>query len=264
MQRLRNLLNLKGASAAAPLGTAALPRPKSPVCILGDVHGCLTLLDLMLQRIAQESGLNMARLIFVGDLIDRGPDSCGVLNRVRGLIQAAPERVICLLGNHERMLLDVLDDPARHAPRWLLHGGAETLASYGLSARAPHPGGHQDADFAALAADLRAVLPAGLEAWLRGLPLWWQDGDLVVVHAAADPRRAMAAQTEQTLLWGHRDFRKLPRRDGLWLAHGHVIVPAAVATAGRIAVDTGAYKTGRLSAAWLSKDGVRFLEVSAA
>ncbi len=100
-----------------------------------------------------------------------------------------------------------------------------------------------------------------LGQWLRNLPLVWQEGDLAVIHAGADPRKPIAEQTERTCLWGHPDFMRLPRRDGLWIAHGHTIMPEAHEDAGRIAVDTGAWRTGRLSAAWLDKDGLDFIEV---
>lgn len=185
--------------------------------------------------------------MFVGDLIDRGMGSRAVLDRVRGLGAQA----VVLRGNHEQMLLDFLDLPS---PEWLRHGGAETLASFGI--RDPLP------DTATRDA-LRAALPPGMEEWLRGLPLWWQSGNLVVAHAGADPRQPMPHQAPRSLLWGHPAFGRFPRRDGLWVAHGHVIVPAARAQCGVISVDTGVYATGRLSCALISDAAMRFVQVRA-
>jgi serine/threonine protein phosphatase 1 len=236
---------------------APMPRPDPPVCVVGDVHGRADLLEILLDRIAAEPGPGAARIVFAGDLIDRGPASAAVLARVQGLVRAG--RAAAVMGNHEAMLLDFLDAPGASGPRWMANGGDATLASFGLSpwARGPDGGG---GGMAALAGGLRRAMPAGQEAWLRALPAFWRAGDLAVCHAGADPARAIEAQDRAVLLWGHRDFGRRPRADGLWIAHGHVIRPGVEARAGRIATDTGAFATGRLSAAWIDRDGVRAIE----
>ena len=222
------------------------PDLSPPAIIIGDIHGRADLLDHLLALIAAEPGANDARLIFVGDYIDRGPDSAAVLVRLQGLTAAG--KAVCLMGNHERMLLDAIDRPEEAGPRWLLNGGDATLASLGAGGRLP---GESEAErMAALAGRLREALPPGIEAWLRALPLWWQDQGLAVVHAGADPALAMVDQTEASLIWGHRRFGQ-PRADGLWIAHGHVVMAEPRVKAGRIAVDTGAWSTGRLTAAWI-------------
>ena len=231
-----------------------LPRLMLPVCVVGDIHGRADLLDRMLALIAAEPEARAARLIFVGDYIDRGPDSAKVLIRLQAMTTAG--RAVCLMGNHERMLLDVLDRPEEAGQRWLLNGGDATLTSLGAGGRLV--GDTEAARMAALAQRLSAALPDGIEAWLRALPLWWQDQGLAVVHAGADPALAMADQTEDALIWGHRRFGQ-PRADGLWIAHGHVVRTEPQAEAGRIAVDTGAWSTGRLTAAWIAAGQVRFL-----
>lgn len=235
------------------------PCPDQPVCIIGDLHGRTDLLERMLQLVAAESGSNMARLIFVGDLIDRGPDSAVVLARVRQLVEDAPGRAVCLMGNHERMLLDFLDNPVK-AARWLHHGAVETLTSLGVPSQASGETAH--ARLQALAVSLRAALPSGSEAWLRALPAFWREKNLAVVHAGADPSLPIESQPNKTLIWGHRDFSHHSRRDGLWIAHGHTIVQTASASSGRISVDTGAWQSGRLSAAWLDTQGLRFIEAT--
>lgn len=256
MQWLRQFLPGKAGSEAT---LSAPPRPTPPVCIIGDIHGRADLLEAMLLLIGKEPKAATARLIFVGDLIDRGPDSAAVLSRVRQLVDYAPDRVICLMGNHERMMLDFLDDPTE-ANRWLRHGAVETLASLGVQGRAE--GDTPDARLQSLADALRDALPDGMEPWLRALPLWWQEGSLVAVHAGIEPDLPMEAQTAAAFLWGHPDFLLKPRTDGLWLAHGHIVVKTASAEAGRIAVDTGAWESGRLTAAWLDADGLKFIEAT--
>ena len=243
-------------SGAAPgsdwSGPGALPRPVPPVCVIGDLHGRADLLDRMLALVDTQPGAASARVILAGDMIDRGPGSAEVLARVQALVRAG--RALALMGNHERMMLDVLDAPAEAGPLWRANGGDATLAGFGLN---PWRSG----DPAALAAALRRALPPGQEAWLRGLPLLWREGALVVSHAGLDPGRAVEEQVPQVLLWGHRDFRRKPRHDGIWVVHGHVIQPELRAEAGRIGTDTGAFATGLLSAAWLDADGLRRLEV---
>ncbi len=250
---LRRLYGLRIATALPPM-----PEPDPPLCLIGDLHGRADLLDIMLARIAAEPRGAEARLIFVGDLIDRGPDSAGVLRRIHALFQADPERVVCLMGNHERMMLDFLAAPAGRAKRWLNAGGVATLNSFGLATRLPEGAG-QALHFATLSKSLRTALLPDLLPWITDFPLYWQGAGLAVVHAEALPDRPMETQPETILLWGQTGITS-PRPDGLWLAHGHVIMPQVTITQGRIALDTGAYRTGRLSAVWLGDTGTRVIE----
>lgn len=225
------------------------PQVPGPACVIGDVHGRDDLLGPLLDRMAQTG----AELVLAGDYVDRGPDSAAVLARLMPLARAG--RITCLMGNHERMMLDFLDAPAAEGRRWMMNGGAETLLSYGLSV---HAARLDDDRLGWLAGALRAALPEGTEDWLRALPLLWQSGGLAVAHAGADPRRPLEEQEAAALLWGHPAFRKRPRADGTWVAHGHWIVPESSARQGRIAVDTGAWRSGRLTAARIGPDGVTF------
>ena len=265
MFRLHRLREIFGLGTRLPDGTGnrpallAPPQPAQPVCVIGDIHGMSGLLDAMLAKVADQPQADTARIIFTGDLIDRGPQSAAVLRRVAGLCQSGSGRHICLMGNHERMLLDFLTDPARWGKRWISAGGAETLISYSITARIN--AATEAARFVALADALRAALPDGTVNWLTGLPLYWQEGNLGVVHAGADPALALADQPAATLLWGHPKFLKTPRKDSLWVAHGHNIVPHVQVANGRIAVDTGAYRTQRLSAMWFDSQGARVLHV---
>ncbi len=191
-------------------------------------------------------------IIMVGDYIDRGDESASVLAQVMAWEQAH-ESLICLLGNHEQFMLSFLDNPTRKGRRWLRHGGLQTLASYGIGGFGEAA---SDAQLTQAAIDLRDAMPDGLTSWLRARPTHWQSGNLHVVHAAADPGRDMDEQDVNTLLWGHPDFAATPRTDGQWIAHGHTITDRPGSDGqGRIAVDTGAYATGRLTAALIAPDG---------
>jgi serine/threonine protein phosphatase 1 len=235
---------------------APLPQLEAPVAVVGDLHGRADLLEGMLARLALLPEARDLRVIFLGDAVDRGPDSAGVLHRLAAL-QAAPApfaSVTCLMGNHDRMMLDFLDDPAAAGPRWLAHGGAETLASFRVPAPAP---GDAGARLQAQAQGLEAAL-GDLRGWIAGWPLSWSEGRLWVTHAGADPCTSPAGQDPQGFLWGGRGFYEGARRDDLWVAHGHRIVEAPCAQGGRIAVDTGAWRTGRLTAAVLVGGVLRF------
>lgn len=236
-----------------PVWDAAALRPDPPICIIGDLHGRLDLLERMLGQIAARPGADRARKIVVGDMIDRGPDSIGVLRRLYGLCVANPRTTLCLMGNHERMMLDFLADPDRHGPRWIAAGGAQTLASAGV-----HPWGRTP--MPELAAQLRAVLDPGMLDWLAALPLYWQEADIAVTHAGASPALDLASQSAARLLWGAQGVDEKDRRDGIWIAQGHDIVPRACLDAGRIMVDTGAWRSGMLSAVWLDATGPCVIE----
>ncbi len=263
MPSLRALLGLGPVPKTAASGDfPALPLPHQPLCIIGDLHGMADLLEAMLARIADQPNAATARIVLVGDLIDRGPDSAAVLRRVYDLCLQEPDHVTCLMGNHERMMLDFLAKPATHAGRWLNAGGQETLHSFGIKGRMP--GADPASRFTALAGALRAALPPYLVPWMASLPLYWQTQGLAVVHADAHPALDMTAQPATTLLWGTPKPAPARRKDGLWLAHGHVIVPQVHIADGRIAVDTGAWCSGVLSALWLDRDGARVITVGAA
>ncbi|SNR50168.1 metallophosphoesterase [Puniceibacterium sediminis] len=227
--------------------------PEVPFFAVGDVHGCLDLLLSLLHKLG-ETGHPDAKLILVGDYVDRGEQSREVLELLQSMQSEHPGEIICLMGNHERMLLDFLDDPVRHGPRWLATGGLQTLASYRIAAVSQNSG--QEA-WVTIRDKFREAL-GPTEKWLRELPLIWRTGNVAVVHAAAQPSQPIGEQDDKVLLWGHRDFAKIPRGDGIWVVHGHTITDCPQPLQGRIALDTGAYATGRLTAALVEQGSVRF------
>ncbi len=219
------------------------PAPDRPFTAIGDIHGRVDLLERALTRASDQ-------IVCVGDYIDRGHASADVLR----LLQSRPE-ITCLIGNHEEMMLKFVDAPEHHGPRWLRYGGLQTLASFGIS------GLTESAEPSRLRYTRDTLLSAmgeDLHTWLRQLPTQWRSGNIAVVHAGADPSVSMPNQSDKTLKWGHSDFRKVPRSDGIWIVHGHTVVEEPIAESGVISIDTGAYATDRLTLAYISEAGVQF------
>lgn len=227
-----------------------LPGNVPAVQVVGDIHGRADLLDDLLSKLDPS-----LPTVFLGDMIDRGPDSAGVMARLRNL--ESDPRVTCLMGNHEAMLLGFLDDPLRQGPRWIRGGGDATLRSLGLGPQ----NGAGWSDLTALAEATAQALGCETRAWLRARPLWIRIGNLLMVHAGADPALPPEDQKAETLLWGHPGSMR-PRPDGLWLIHGHIVTDRLEARGGRINVDTGAWRTGRLSAACIAPPhGLRWIQI---
>ncbi|MES0828490.1 metallophosphoesterase family protein [Ruegeria sp. SCP11] len=226
------------------------PNPDSPLCVIGDVHGCVSQLEKLLALVPQDH-----RIVLVGDYVDRGEHSAEVLRLI-----SERSDFTCLKGNHEEMLLQFLKDPKRQGPRWLRNGGLQTLASFGIRGVRTEMSGDELED---CRDRLQHALGHTLRAWLEALKTWETSGNVLVVHAAADPDVPAGEQSENTLLWGHPSFQSKPRRDGIWVVHGHTIVSVAGARNGRISVDTGAFATGVLSAVCLNGSEPRFLTAQA-
>lgn len=222
--------------------------PDQTLVVIGDVHGCTAALDALLEKI----DLRDKTLVFVGDIVDRGEDSAGVLSKIFDLCMRAENPAICLMGNHERMMLDFLDDPVKSGERWLKFGGLQTVLSFGLSGVTDRS---NDAEMISARDELRTALPKGIEGWMRGLSFQYTSGNVHVVHAAASPNHPMDEQSEEVLLWGHPHFLKNPRPDDEWVVHGHTVVAEPENKDGRISIDTGAYANGTLTAVVIESTG---------
>jgi len=236
----------------------ALAEPASPLFVIGDIHGCLDQFNAMIDQIEQDiaaRSLEGAVIVTVGDYVDRGPDSRGVLERVVALEQDPNRQFVPLLGNHEDMLLTFLSDPLSKR-RWLRIGGAETLESYGI---APLDEDAAEEDLLAASVALRDAMGPEQIACLAGLETGYRSGNVFVCHAGTDPAIPVDQQERKTLIW-NRDYKKI-RKDGIWTAHGHTVTSKATAENGRINVDTGAVFTGRLTAARVFAGEIDFLQV---
>jgi len=236
------------------------PRPERPLFLVGDVHGRLDLLDQLLSQILPQIDAMaeaVPALVFLGDLIDRGPDGAGVLVRVIELARSRAHPVVCLRGNHEQMFLDVLTGTA--APgKWLSHGGDATIAAFGMAGQPA-----DDDDFRRqLSALARVRLGVDPAAWLDGLPCWFASGDVLAVHAAGDHDRPITHQPRREMIWGRPGFATRPLPGPGWVVHGHWISRPATMSGHRIGVDTGAYATGELSCVVLASGQAPYFETT--
>ncbi|MCG7494020.1 metallophosphoesterase [Thalassobius sp. Cn5-15] len=225
-----------------------LATPPAAVYAVGDVHGQLALYEaLEAQIVADGAAIAGVKLIvMLGDLIDRGPDSAGVVARMLAPAPQGFQRLV-LSGNHEWMFLQFLRDPARHL-EWLTCGGLETLRSYGI---AIVPDEDPAADIALLKHRLALSVPQAHRQFLATLAFGLEMGRYRFAHAGYDTGRTAAAQDPQTLLWGPRP---VGAEQALTLVHGHVPVPEVQQTSQTIALDLGSYRTGRLAALRILSD----------
>lgn len=218
---------------------------------IGDIHGQLDLLRQAHALIAADRaacGDADAPVIHVGDLVDRGPDSAGV---VRHLIagQARGENWIVLKGNHDRMFLGFLADPWARDPglraefSWLHPrlGGPQTLESYGLREPANRP-------VEQIHTEALAAVPRDHVDWLARLPVHFQRGPALFVHAGIRPGVALQYQTEDDLLWIRGDFLNDPRDHGFLVVHGHTAIDRATHYGNRLNLDSSAGYGGPVSA----------------
>ncbi|MFM7028553.1 MAG: metallophosphoesterase [Chakrabartia sp.] len=234
---------------------AALPEGQR-VYAIGDVHGRLDLLEQLLDQIrADDAARSRAAtlIIFMGDLIDRGPHSAAVVSRVKALAAERPVRV--LAGNHEEMFLRALQDN-EVMRQFLLHGGRETFLSYGLAADAL-----RDMSFEELRAAIGEVVPSDHIAFFEELEAMIQLGDYVFVHAGIRPDVALAEQRGGDLRWIREPFLSSEHDFGVVVVHGHSIAVDPDIRANRIGIDTGAYVSGRLTALGLEGTARWFLTV---
>lgn len=219
---------------------------------VGDVHGQLELLNQLLDIIAADFAAlkrsDRPALVLVGDYVDRGPMSKGVIDRLIALRDVSEERgafeLRTLMGNHEQTMLSFLDSPEA-GPAWVEFGGGETLASYGVSRPAPRaePQAWQAAQVA-----LQRNIPSEHVAFLRGLELSAVYGDYLFVHAGVRPGVPLDRQDPEDLLWIRGDFLSQPHRLDCVVVHGHTPDEEPFIGPSRINVDTGAYATGVLTA----------------
>jgi serine/threonine protein phosphatase 1 len=202
---------------------------------IGDIHGALHKLETLIARCQQHADGRPLRFVLVGDYIDRGPQSAGVIRLLIELQAKMPKNVVALMGNHEAMVLAVIDG-ATPAANWLDQGGAATLRSYGVAHASELPRQHVD--------------------WMRALPLSEDDGRRFFVHAGIDPQLPLEAQDEFDLLWIREPFLSDGRDYGRLIVHGHTPSLSGIADlqSNRLNLDTGAVFGGPLTAAVFSDE----------
>lgn len=217
---------------------------------VGDIHGRLDLFKELMARIARD-GMERApmktRCVVLGDFVDRGSQSAELLNLL--MLHQSQDFVI-LKGNHEAALLDALQGNYDAMDLWIRHGGIATLRSFGLQT--------DDLDVhdtSALIACARKIIPPQVVTFLEDLPLTFHAGGYYFVHAGIRPGVALRKQSKRDLLWIGDEFTQDLTDHGVIVVHGHTIYENGVNFArNRIGVDTGAYRTGCLSAVGLEGD----------
>ena len=225
-----------------------LPRGRR-VYAIGDIHGCSAQLAALHAKIAADLSarpIEAPRLIHLGDYIDLGPDSAGVIALLAEGPPIAGVATINLLGDHEHMLLQALDGDRAAATDWLWSGGRATLASWGLAQDLPREA-------------WPAALPQAQIAFLRSLAWSHRETGYLFVHAGIRPGIAPARQAKDDLLTIRQPFLWTEQDLGVAVVHGHSTAPAPVATKNRIGIDTGAGNGGPLTCAVLEADRVGFL-----
>lgn len=229
------------------------------VYAVGDLHGRLDLLERMIAGIARDGEARGAAeiwTVFLGDLVDRGPDSRGVIERLIAL-RASGARTRFLLGNHDELFLKAAQGEGKALRILCRNGGEETLLSYGIRL-ADHP----DSDWDEMAELLRAHVPPAHLDFLRGCENVIEMGDYLFVHAGIRPGVPIEGQTPEDLRWIRGEFLQSQAAHPKMIVHGHSISAEVERRANRIGVDTGAFATGRLSAIGLEGDSCWTIEAT--
>lgn len=249
---------------AQSAGPARLRFDEQPGAIyaIGDIHGRADLFQLMEDHILTDAQAFPGEKLIVclGDMVDRGPSSAAVLDRV--LVPLPPGfKRLCLMGNHEAMMLAFLNRPDGRSP-WLSLGGMETLRSYGVppeqfdSSRIP--------DRKQMQQVVAAYVPEEHRSFLDGLPVLIDTPRATLVHAGLKPGIAIERQNIDDLLMFRDGLRSDYREFGKLVVHGHTRTADALLTEFRAAVDTGAYETGTLTAVRILNTGeAKLMSVSA-
>jgi serine/threonine protein phosphatase 1 len=223
----------------------ALPAvpPGERVYAIGDIHGRLDLFEALIEAVEADDAARSAAattVILLGDLVDRGPDSAGVIAAARDW--ASRRRVRMITGNHEEMFLAAFNnvDVLR---QFLRFGGRETVFSYPIDRNA-----YEKADFAQTQSLMARAVPEKDLEFLRGFEDMILVGDYLFVHAGIDPEVPISEQKIGALRWIREPFLNYPGDHGQVVVHGHTITEEPVFRPNRIGIDTGAFSSGRLTA----------------
>lgn len=240
---LRRLFTFLSKGTPAPIA-GSMPAGKR-VYAIGDVHGRLDLLNILLERIERD---NEARpdadtcLLFLGDLVDRGPQSAQVIDRIIALKSARPNTRI-LTGNHEEMFLAALSGDLNALKVFTHVGGRETILSYGVT-----ESDYRELGFEGLYEEFSRRVPKQHRAFIEAFEDVVVFGDYAFVHAGIRPNIPLEQQRTSDLRWIRKEFLEHTGSHAKIIVHGHTIFDAVQEYSSRISIDTGAYKSGKLSA----------------
>ena len=200
------------------------------IFVIGDIHGCLHKLLTLLERIPAK--WDNDKLIFLGDYIDRGQDSKGVIDCLVGLSKKYPDNLEFLMGNHERMFLDFLTNPDNQYALYLSFGGQATIQSYGLSPSVQGQG--------------LDILPAQHANFFNNLKMFSENEEFFFVHAGVKPGVPLSEQKDDDMLWIRHEFINSDYDWGKRIVFGHTPFDAPYLKKNMIGIDTGAVYGGRL------------------
>ena len=254
MRFLRNLSRTFTGEAAPRRG-----KEGARAYAVGDIHGRLDLLDRLLEEIEADIRSRPTRrnfIIFLGDLVDRGPDSAGVVERLR-TYRPDFARTVFLSGNHEEVLLRLLAGEKKILASWLRFGGAECARSYGLD-----PDSLTLVEEEAALQLLAAKVPRSHAEFLDTFADTFRFGDYLFVHAGIRPGIAVGDQDRHDLRWIRDPFLSDAKDHGFIVVHGHTIVERVEERPNRIAIDTGAYHSGVLTALAIEDERRWFLSTA--
>lgn len=249
----KKLSSLFSGSGKAP--KASLPDGQR-IYAIGDIHGRCDLFEALMREIEKDdaaAGSAETLVILLGDLVDRGPDSAGVVRLARKW--SKQRRVRVLMGNHEEMFVKSFEDKEtlRH---FLRHGGKDTILSYGVDRKTFNTATIKEAQQIMRDAVSKKDL-AFIDTFEESIRI----GSYLFVHAGIDPRRAIGEQRKKDMRWIREPFlsHKDPFEDGLIVVHGHTIRDEPEERKNRIGIDTGAYASGRLTSLVLQGTDRRFI-----
>ncbi len=246
-----------GSSSKSDLAETARVPDGRRIYAIGDIHGRADLLTEVYEMIRQDSeaagdGKTVA-IVHLGDYVDRGPQSREVIDML--LAPADGIESVCLKGNHEDLMLAFLDGE-EIGRMWLYNGGNATLASYGVP-MVDYAGDDMPAQARQA---LAAHLPPDHDEFLRGLKLMHLEGDYLFVHAGVRPGVDLARQDDGDLMWIRDEFLDATEDYGKIIVHGHSIRPEVELMPNRIGIDTGAFRSGRLTCLVLDGAARRLLQ----
>lgn len=234
----------------------------SVIYAIGDIHGRADLWGHLRQAIGEDAERRESTrkvLVYLGDYSGRGPDTRRLLDMLIEHPLPGFETVF-LKGNHEELILRMLDGDLEAARHWLTYGGREMLASYDMSA--PKEGEVSDRELAQICKELSERTPSAHLGFLRLLSVSHREGDYFFVHAGIRPGTPIVEQTDRDMIWIRKRFLESDDSFGVVVVHGHSVSEEPVIKHNRIGIDTGAHASGRLTAAVLEKDTCAFMQAS--
>jgi serine/threonine protein phosphatase 1 len=227
---------------------ASLPQGRR-IYAIGDIHGCARQLDTLYVRIAEDLAqrpVGSALLLHIGDYVDRGADTAGVIARLVDGCPIPGMDMVNLMGNHESTMLDAVSGERAAGTDWLFAGGRAALESYGIDPEGPR-------------GQWASQIPQAHQEFLRNLTLMHREGGYAFIHAGVRPGIGLEAQARDDLLRSRQPFLYSEADFGAVVVHGHTPVKVPVVRHNRIAIDTGAVFGGQLTCVVLEADTLGFL-----